>query len=251
MSEFEGRVVLITGAGRGIGRAIAWAFAGRGTAIAANDLAPDGLSGTVEEIENSGGEAEAFEADVSQKRQIQSMIEAVRARFGRIDFLVNNAGVEPHGSLLTLDEWDWDRTLAVNLKGPFLLIQSVGRVMADAGGGSIVNIGSIAGRAHGLPNRAAYVASKTGLLGLTREAARELAEHNIRVNAVCPGVVKTDMTAELRQEEGMMRRWRADIPQGRLGEPEEIADVVLFLCSQSARYITGQALNVDGGKVMS
>lgn len=251
MSEFEDKVVLITGAGRGIGRAIALAFAEQGAAVAANDLSPDQLANTVEQINGAGGVAEAFGADVAQKRQIQSMIEAVLDRFGRIDFLVNNAGVEPHGRLLTFDEWDWDRTLAVNLKGPFLLIQSVGRVMAEAGGGAIVNIGSIAGRAHGLANRAAYVASKTGLLGLTREAARELAEHDIRVNAVCPGVVKTKMTAELRQDEVMMSRWRADIPQARLGEPEEIAGVVLFLCSQAARYITGQALNVDGGKVMS
>jgi 3-oxoacyl-[acyl-carrier protein] reductase len=175
----------------------------------------------------------------------------VRDQFGSIDILVNNAGVEPHGSLLTMDEWDWDRTIAVNLKGPFLMTQSVGRVMADQGGGVIINIGSIAGRAHGLAERAAYVASKTGLLGLTRESARELAEHSIRVNAVCPGVVKTPMTAQLREDEAMMARWRADIPQGRLAEPEEIAEVVLFLASERSSYLTGQAINVDGGKVMS
>jgi 3-oxoacyl-[acyl-carrier protein] reductase len=250
MSEFSGKVALVTGAGRGIGRAIALAFAQEGAAVAANDLAPDNLERTVQAISAAGGTARSFEADVSKKMQVQSMIESVREAYDRIDFLVNNAGVEPHNSLLTFDEWDWDRTLAVNLKGAFLLTQSVGRVMADEGGGAIVNIGSIAGRAHGLANRAAYVASKMGLLGLTRESARELAPHGIRVNAVCPGVVATEMTAELRKDEGMMRKWLADIPLGRLGDPEDVGGVVLFLCSDKARYITGQALNVDGGKVM-
>ncbi|MEP7358902.1 MAG: SDR family oxidoreductase, partial [Anaerolineales bacterium] len=119
------------------------------------------------------------------------------------------------------------------------------------GGGIIVNIASIAGRAAGLRNRSAYVAAKTGLVGFTRECAREFAEYNIRVNAVCPGVIITEMTAHLRQNEAMMTKWLDDIPQHRLGEPEDVAGVVVFLCSDGARYITGQALNVDGGKVMS
>ncbi len=251
MDRFEGKVVLVTGAGRGIGRAIALAFAAEGGRVAANDISPDGVERTAQTIREAGGEAMAYVADVANKMAVQTMIETVRDRFGRIDILVNNAGVEPHASLLSLDEYDWDRTLAVNLKGPFLLMQSVGRVMVDQGeGGVIVNIGSIAGRAHGLKDRAAYVASKMGLLGLTREAARELAAYNIRVNAVCPGVVETEMTARLRQDPAMMARWLEEIPQGRLGQPEEVAAVVLFLCSDAARYVTGQALNVDGGKVM-
>lgn len=250
--EFDGKVALITGAGRGIGRAIASAFGRAGAAVAANDISPDGVEMTVEGVRREGGEAAAFHADVSKKMQVQSMIEAVRDSLGRIDILVNNAGVEPHASLLTLDEWDWDRTIAVNLKGPFLLTQSVARVMIDQGdGGVIINIGSIAGRAHGLAERSAYAASKMGLLGLTRESARELAAHRIRVNAVCPGVIETEMTADLRQDEAMMERWLADIPQGRLGLPEDVAGVVLFLASEAAAYINGQALNIDGGKVMS
>lgn len=251
-SEFSGKVALVTGAGRGIGRSIASAFGAAGATVAVNDISPDGVERTAEDLRQQGTQAAAFHADVSKKMQIQSMIEDVRDAFGRIDILVNNAGVEPHASLLTLDEWDWDRTLAVNLKGPFLLIQSVGRVMVDQGdGGVIVNIGSIAGRAHGLAERSAYAASKMGLLGLTREAARELASYRIRVNAVCPGVVETEMTADLRADEAMMARWLADIPQSRLGRPEDVARVVLFLASDAADYITGQALNVDGGKVMS
>jgi NAD(P)-dependent dehydrogenase (short-subunit alcohol dehydrogenase family) len=138
----------------------------------------------------------------------------------------------------------------VNLSGPFFLIQSVGRVMREQGGGVMVNIASIAGRAHGLKDRAAYVASKMGLIGLTREAARELAAYNIRVNAVCPGVIETEMTAALRQDEAMVRKWLEDIPQGRLGQPQDVAALVLFLCSDAAAYLTGQAINVDGGKVM-
>jgi 3-oxoacyl-[acyl-carrier protein] reductase len=251
MAEFDSKVALITGAGRGIGRALAIGFAAAGARVAANDIAPDGLERTVDAIRNDGGEAQSFVADVANKMQIQTMIEEIRDVFGRIDFLVNNAGVEPHASLLDLDEYDWDRTLAVNLKGPFLTMQSVGRVMADEGGGAIVNVASIAGRAHGLKDRAAYVASKTGLVGLTREAARELAASGIRVNAVCPGVIETEMTAKLRQDEAMMARWLADIPQGRLGRPDDVVGAVLFLCSDAAGYISGQAINVDGGKVMN
>jgi len=251
MSEFQSKVVLVTGAGRGIGRALAMGFARAGASVAANDLAPGGLDKTVEAIRSDGGTAEGYVADVANKMQIQLMIEDIRDAFGRIDILINNAGVEPHASLLELDEYDWDRTLDVNLKGPFLTMQSVGRVMADEGGGVMVNVASIAGRSHGLKDRAAYVASKTGLIGLTREAARELAAHGIRVNAVCPGVIETEMTAALRQDESMMARWLADIPQGRLGRPEDVVGMVMFLCSDAAGYVNGQAINVDGGKVMN
>jgi len=251
MTAFTGKVVLVTGAGRGIGRAIARGFAAAGARVAVNDLTPDNLDRTVAEIRAAGGVAELFLADVANKMAVQTMIDAVHDVFGAIHVLINNAGVEPHASLLTFDEWDWDRTLAVNLKGPFLMMQSVGRLMVEQGGGAIVNVASIAGRAHGLKDRAAYVASKTGLIGLTREAARELAAYNIRVNAVCPGVIETEMTAALRQDEAMMARWLSDIPQARLGHPDDVIPLVLFLCSPAAAYLTGQAINVDGGKVMS
>jgi 3-oxoacyl-[acyl-carrier protein] reductase len=250
MSEFTDRVVLVTGAGRGIGRAIALAFAAEGAVVAANDITPINLDETLAQLRAAGGRGRDYVFDIAQKMPVQGLIEAVRQDWGRLDILINNAGVEPHASLLKMDEWDWRRTVDVNLTGPFFLIQSGGRVMREQGGGVIVNIASIAGRAHGLKDRAAYVASKMGLIGLTREAAREFAAYNIRVNAICPGVIETEMTAALRQDEAMMARWLADIPQGRLGQPEDVAALALFLCSSAASYLTGQAINLDGGKVM-
>jgi NAD(P)-dependent dehydrogenase (short-subunit alcohol dehydrogenase family) len=250
MNTIQDRVVLITGAGRGIGRSLAEAFAARSARLALNDISPVGLDETIARLAASGVTAKPFVADVASRMAVRSMVEEIREALGRIDILINNAGVEPHASLLELDEWDWQRTLAVNLTGPFLLTQSVGRLMAEQGGGVIINIASIAGRAHGLKDRAAYVASKTGLIGLTREAARELAAYNIRVNAVCPGVIETEMTAALRQDSTMVSHWLDDIPLHRLGTPADVVGLVLFLCSDEAAYLTGQAINVDGGKVM-
>jgi NAD(P)-dependent dehydrogenase (short-subunit alcohol dehydrogenase family) len=248
-AELSGKVALVTGAGRGIGRAIATGLSRAGATVAVNDINPDSCERVAVELAPASA---AFHADVSNKHAVQAMIDGVLERWGRLDILVNNAGVEPHASLLTLDEWDWRRTIDVNLTGPFLCAQSAARVMKNTGGGVIVNIASIAGRAGGLRDRSAYVASKTGLVGLTKECARELAAHHIRVNAVCPGVIETEMTAHLRhaEREAQMKKWLEDIPQGRLGTPDDVVGLVLFLCSDAAAYITGQAINVDGGKVM-
>jgi 3-oxoacyl-[acyl-carrier protein] reductase len=255
--ELLNKVALVTGAGRGIGRAIAAALAQAGARVAVNDIDRAAAAATAEglnagvKVPGATGESAAFPFDVADAAAVSSTIEAIVAHWGRLDILINNAGVEPHGGVLDLPLSDWQHTLDVNLTGPFLTSQAAGRRMQAQGGGVIVNIGSIAGRAFGLRNRVAYVAAKSGLIGLTRECAREFAAYNIRVNAVCPGVIATEMTARLRQDEHMMAKWMDEIPQRRLGEPEDVADAVVFLCSDAARYITGQAINVDGGKVMS
>jgi NAD(P)-dependent dehydrogenase (short-subunit alcohol dehydrogenase family) len=249
--DFKNKVVLVTGAGRGIGREIAVSFANFGAKVAANDITPINLDLTLQQINNAGGKTKDYVTDVSKKMPVQAMVAQILDDWERIDILVNNAGVEPHASLLELDAWDWQRTIDVNLSGPFYTTQTVGRIMREQGQGIIVNIASIAGRAHGLKDRSAYVASKMGLIGFTREAARELATYNIRVNAVCPGVIETEMTADLRENDAMVAKWLEDIPQSRLGRTQDVVGLVLFLCSDAAKYITGQAINVDGGKVMS
>ncbi len=248
--DLSGQVALVTGAGRGIGRAIAIALADAGALVCVNDINPDTARATADEILASGGQAFDYVADVSLKMQIGSMIEAARDRWGRLDILINNAGVEPKASVLALDEWDWERTINVNLKGTFLCTQLAGRVMRDQGSGIIVNIASIAGHKSPLPNASAYCASKAGVVGFTRECAREFAAFGIRVNAVCPGVIITPMTQKSRDDPDIMRKWMEDIPQNRLGEAAEVAAVVLFLCSGAASYVNGHALIVDGGKVM-
>jgi NAD(P)-dependent dehydrogenase (short-subunit alcohol dehydrogenase family) len=249
-TDLANRVALVTGAGRGIGRAIAMALADESVRVCVNDINPDTASAVARDIQGRGAHAFDYAADVSNKMQVGPMIEAVRDRWDRLDILVNNAGVEPKASVLELDVYDWERTLDVNLKGTFICAQLAGRVMRDQGGGAIINIASIAGYKSPLPNASAYCASKAGVVGFTIECAREFAAYNIRVNAICPGVIITPMTEESRSDSRIMRKWLEDIPQKRLGAPEEVAAAVLYLCSDAASYVTGHALVVDGGKVM-
>lgn len=244
MSEFQDKVVLITGAGKGIGRALAMAFARQGAIIAANDISPVNLDSTIDLVERDGGRIKEYIFDVAKRMPIEAMIDIVLEDWGRIDILINNASVEPRAPILDMDEWDWQRALDVNLSGPFFTMQHAGRAMRTQGSGVIVNIGSTAGMAHGLKNRAAFIASKTGLIGLSREAAREFAAFGVRVNVVSPGWITAGEAAEeVSQKESQPAL-------DRPGSPEEVVSLVLFLCSQQASYITGQAIHVDGGEVM-
>lgn len=241
----EGKVALITGAARGIGKAIAARLQREGAVVVINDI----LTAELEAALAAGVGAAAIPADVSVRAQVQAMVDQVVERFGRLDIMVNNAGVEPKASLLEMTDEQWNRTLAVNLTGVFLGTQIAARHMvARGGGGRIIQISSIAGK-NFLPDRANYCASKAGVNGFTREAARELAPYGITVNAVCPGVIETEMTAASRANPAMMEKWMREIPARRLGQVDEVAGLVAFLAGPEAEYITGQALNVDGGKV--
>ncbi len=248
--ELRGRVLIVTGAGQGIGRAIALAAAQQGMRVTVNDIREEMAAETVSLIHANQGEAIAHAGDVSKEEDVARMVEETVARWGRLDVLVNNAGIEPSASILEMSPEMWDRVMAVNLRSVFLGTQAAGRVMKEQGGGVIINMSSIAGKAIPLPYRSAYAASKAGIVGFTKEAAREFAAYNIRVNAICPGVIITPMTAAARQNPAMMEKWMREIPMRRLGQPEEVAALVLFLASDDASYITGQAYHVDGGKVM-
>jgi NAD(P)-dependent dehydrogenase (short-subunit alcohol dehydrogenase family) len=238
--------VVVTGAARGIGRGICNELAGRGYRVAANDLnAPDA---TVEELRSAGAEAIALPGDVSDEATVRAMVEAVMEEFGRIDVLVNNAGIS---TIVPAEETtlaDWNRTLAVNLTGPFLLCREFGKVMLDQGSGSVVNVSSVAGLL-GVGDRAAYNASKHGLVGLTRTLAAEWGARGVRVNAVCPGWVKTEMDDEDQAGGGYTD---ADIvgrvPMARFAAPEDVARAVAFLADPGwSGFVNGHTLSVDGG----
>jgi NAD(P)-dependent dehydrogenase (short-subunit alcohol dehydrogenase family) len=243
--RLKDRVAIVTGAGRGIGRGIARAFAREGARVALCDVRADSVSKAAAEIGDAGGEALAFQMDVTRQEQIQRVVGQILRRWGRIDILVNNAGIYEVLPFEEITEAQWDWLLAVNLKGAFLCCQAVIPAMKRQGSGRIVNIASSAGKAGGTLAGAHYSVSKAGVICLAKQLARELGPDGITVNAVAPGRIDTPMIHAVSDEENedFVRR----TPLGRLGRPEDVANAVLFLASDEAGFITGEIVDVNGG----
>jgi 3-oxoacyl-[acyl-carrier protein] reductase len=239
----EGRVALVTGASRGIGRAIARALAARGAAVVAA-AREHHAAAVVDEIRAAGGQAEAASLDVTDSLAVEATVAAALARFGRLDVLVNNAGIARDQLMLRMKREDWDAVLATNLTAAFTCAQAVLKPMVKQRSGRIINITSVVGQA-GNAGQANYAASKAGLIGFTKALALEVASRNITVNAVAPGLIETDMTRAI--SDGAHETWSERIPLKRLGTPEDVAAAVVFLASDEASYITGQVLAVNGG----
>ncbi len=247
--SLEGKVALVTGGSRGIGRAIALTFADAGADVAISSRKLPALEEVAEEIRGKGRKGMAVASHIAKVEDSRNLVEKVKDELGRIDILVNNAATNPyHGPLMDVEEWAWDATMNVNLKGPFLLSQLVARIMKKQGGGNIINISSIAAmRAGELP---IYSVTKTGLIMLTECMAKEWGQYNIRVNAIAPGTIKTRFSEEFWKEPAVGERAAKNTAMGRLGEPEDIARVALFLASSTSSHVTGETIVVDGGELI-
>jgi 3-oxoacyl-[acyl-carrier protein] reductase len=247
MNELANQVAVVTGAGRGIGQAIALKLAAAGADIACVDLQVEFCTETVQKAQALGRKAWAFAANVSDAASVTAAAEQILATAGKVDILVNNAGITKDGLLMRMSEADWDAVLDINLKGTFLFTKAFSRSLLKQQSGRIINIASVIGLI-GNAGQCNYGASKAGVIGFTKSAAREVASRGITVNAIAPGFIETSMTAKISPE--ARAALLKQIPLGSLGQPEDVAGAVLFLASPAARYITGQVLSVDGGMAM-
>lgn len=246
--KFNGQSAIVTGASRGIGREIALKLASEGAKVVVNySGSKEKAEAVVAEIEAHGGQAIVHQANVSNAEEVKGLVDATMAAFGSIDILVNNAGITRDNLIMRMKEEDWDTVIDTNLKSVFLCTKAVSRQMMKQRAGSIVNVASIVGVA-GNAGQANYVASKAGVIGLTKTTAKEFAPRNIRVNAIAPGFIETEMTDALPEE--IKTAMLTQIPLAKLGQAKEVANVVAFLASSEASYMTGQTLHVDGGMVM-
>jgi 3-oxoacyl-[acyl-carrier protein] reductase len=246
MTQLEGRIAIVTGASRGIGRAVAMMLAARGATVVAAARG-DHAQSTVEAIVAAGGRAEAAAADMTDAEALTALVAGVVARHGRLDVLVSNAGITRDQLMLRMKRADWDEVIATNLTAAFVLCQAALKPMIKQRGGRIIAVSSVVGQS-GNAGQANYAASKAGLIGFCKSLAREVASRHITVNVVAPGLIDTDMTRAITTE--AHGDWAAQIPLGRLGTPEDVASAVSFLASDEASYITGQILAVNGGMYM-
>lgn len=248
MGDFQDKVVVITGSARGIGAEVALEFAKRDATVVLSDISADSLEDTLKNLLGINNNVVAIPCDVSQLKQTQDLIEKTVEKFGKVDVLVNNAGITRDNLLMRMSEEEWDSVIAVNLKGTFNCIKAVTRQMMKQRYGRIINVASVVGLM-GNAGQSNYAASKAGIVGLTKSVARELASRGVTCNAIAPGFIETQMTAVL--DEKVVDTLKSQIPLGRLGMPNDVAQSVCFLASDVSSYITGQVLNVDGGMVMS
>jgi NAD(P)-dependent dehydrogenase (short-subunit alcohol dehydrogenase family) len=248
--RLDGKVALVTGGSSGIGRATALAFAREGAKVVIADVAIEGCHDTATQIREAGGDALCVETDVSKADQVKALIDEIVETYGRLDYAFNNAGIEgEQAPTADCAEENWDRVIGINLRGVWLCMKHEIPQMLKQGGGAIVNMSSVAGLV-GFPNIPAYTASKHGVLGLTKTAALEYAKQGIRVNAVCPGVIRTAMVERfVGGDPEAEAQLTASEPIGRMGTPEEVAEAVVWLCSDAASFVTGHPMVVDGGLV--
>jgi len=247
--DLKGKVAIVTGARRGMGKAHTLALARAGVKVVVADISLEDCQKVVEEIKKEGGEALAVKCDVTKKEEVDEMVKKTIEKFDRVDILVNNAGIAQFVPFLEMTEEDWDKTLDINLKGYFLCAQAVAKEMVKQRSGVIINIASIAMGQQGIgfPALVHYCASKGGVVAMTEALALELAPYNIRVNSISPGTIDTPMIDPLKSDPKTLERVLARIPLGRVGKPEEVSNLVLFLASDASSYMTGSNVVIDGG----